>query len=348
MNAHASPPAVVNHQLLRVERLTKLYPVRRRGLFGSRQTAEIRAVDDVSFAIGRGETLGLVGESGCGKTTAARSILHLIEPTSGSAYLEDLDILPVFRRGVRDEVLRIRRQLQYVFQDPYLSLNPRWSIAQTLAEPLRVHRQLPEAEWHGRIVELLELVGLEGYHAWRYPHEFSGGQRQRVGIARALAVDPQLVICDEPVSSLDVSVRAQVLNLLVDLQINLGLTYLYISHDLSSVRFISTRVAVMYLGKIVEIADVDDLFERPRHHYSYALLKAIPVPDPDVPAGRSLLKGEVPSALNMPKGCRFHPRCPAALPRCAEIVPELTTDGGQSSRRLPQPTLKRKLEETTR
>ena len=229
---------------------------------------------------------------------------------------------------MRAEVLRIRRQLQYVFQDPYLSLNPRWSIAQTLIEPLRVHGQLPEAEWHARIVELLELVGLEGYHAWRYPHEFSGGQRQRVGIARALAVDPQLVICDEPVSSLDVSVRAQVLNLLVDLQANLGLTYLYISHDLSSVRFISTRVAVMYLGKIVEIADVDDLFERPRHHYTYALLQAIPVPDPDVSAGRSVLKGEVPSALNMPKGCRFHPRCPASLPRCAEIIPELASAGG--------------------
>jgi oligopeptide/dipeptide ABC transporter ATP-binding protein len=327
MNAPVAAAAIADQQLLRVEGLTKLYPVRRRRLFGSRQTGVIRAVDDVSFAIHRGDTLGLVGESGCGKTTTARSILHLIEPTSGKAYFGDVDILEVFRKGERDAVLRVRRQVQYVFQDPYLSLNPRWTIAQTLAEPLRVHRQLPEAEWHRRIVELLELVGLEAYHAWRYPHEFSGGQRQRIGIARALAVEPQLVICDEPVSSLDVSVRAQVLNLLVDLQANLGLTYLYISHDLSSVRFVSTRVAVMYLGKIVEIADVDELFERPLHHYSYALLQAIPVPDPEIQAGRSLLKGEVPSALDMPKGCRFHPRCPAALPRCAVEVPPLAPAG---------------------
>ncbi len=313
--------------LLNVKDLTKLYPVRRRGLFRSRQTGVIRAVDGVSFSIRRGETLGLVGESGCGKTTTARSILNLIEATSGEARFGGTDILEVFRKDVREEVLKVRRKMQYVFQDPYLSLNPRWTIAQTLTEPLRVHGQVPEEEWHDRVVELLDLVGLDAYHAWRYPHEFSGGQRQRVGIARALAVDPELVICDEPVSSLDVSVRAQVLNLLADLQADLGLTYLYISHDLSSVRFISTRVAVMYLGKIVEIAAVDELFAQPRHHYTHALLAAIPVPDPEKKTAVSLLKGEVPSAMNMPKGCRFHPRCPAALPRCAEEVPTLTPAG---------------------
>jgi oligopeptide/dipeptide ABC transporter ATP-binding protein len=327
MNMHARAAVSTSDEILSVGGLTKLYPVLKRGLLRSRQTGTIRAVDDVSFGIRKGETLGLVGESGCGKTTTARSILHLVEPTAGTARFEGVDVLDVFRRGERSEVLKVRRQMQYVFQDPYLSLNPRWTIAQTLAEPFRVHGHLPEAEWHDRLVELLERVGLEAYHAWRYPHEFSGGQRQRVGIARALAVDPKLVICDEPVSSLDVSVRAQILNLLVDLQASLGLTYLYISHDLSSVRFVSTRVAVMYLGKIVEIAAVDELFERPRHHYSYALLRAIPVPDPDAKAGRSVLKGEVPSALNMPSGCRFHPRCPAALPVCAQVIPPLTPGG---------------------
>ena len=328
MNMHSSEDAILKEEILRVEGLSKLYPVMRRGLFRSRQDGTIRAVDGVSFKVRRGETLGLVGESGCGKTTVARSILHLVEPTSGSVHLGTTDLLEVFRKSARDEVLAIRRQLQYVFQDPYLSLNPRWTIAQTLMEPLRVHGQLRSEEWHSRVVELLELVGLEASHAWRYPHEFSGGQRQRVGIARALAVNPKVVICDEPVSSLDVSVRAQILNLLVDLQAELGLTYLYISHDLSSVRFISTRVAVMYLGQIVEIADVDELFDRPRHHYTYALLKAVPVPDPDATAGRGLVKGEVPSAMNMPTGCRFHPRCPAALPICASVAPKFQPAGG--------------------
>jgi oligopeptide/dipeptide ABC transporter ATP-binding protein len=317
-----------SEEVLTVRDLTKLYPVVRRGLFRSRQAGVIRAVDGVSFGIRGGETLGLVGESGCGKTTTARSILHLVEPTSGSIRLGSTDVLGVFRQGRRDDVLATRRKIQYVFQDPYLSLNPRWTIAQTLEEPLRIHAQLPPERWQARIAELLELVGLEADHAWRYPHEFSGGQRQRVGIARALAVDPQILILDEPVSSLDVSVRAQILNLLADLQSELGLTYLYISHDLSSVRFISTRVAVMYLGQLVEIAGVDELFERPRHHYSYALLKAIPVPDPDASAGHGLLKGEVPSAMDMPTGCRFHPRCPAALPVCAKVTPKLESSGG--------------------
>ena len=326
MDAHA-PSDDADDDLLSIAGLSKFYPMRRKGLFGPRQTGVIRAVDDISFAVQRGETLSLVGESGCGKSTAARAILHLVEPTAGTARFDGVDLMDVFRRGDRDQVLKVRRRLQYVFQDPYLSLNPRWTIGQTLSEPLRVHRELPKAEWNDRVVELLELVGLEADHGSCYPHEFSGGQRQRIGIARALAVNPQLVICDEPVSSLDVSVRAQVLNLLADLQANLNLTYLYISHDLSSVRFISNRVAVMYLGKIVEIADVDELFEHPRHHYSYALLKAVPVPDPDAAADFDRLKGEVPSALNLPTGCRFHPRCPGALPRCAEQAPELTSAG---------------------
>ncbi|HSB72318.1 MAG TPA: ABC transporter ATP-binding protein [Candidatus Methylomirabilis sp.] len=316
-----------SEELLRIEQLVKLYPVIRRGVFRSKQVGLIRAVDNVSFGIRKGETLGLVGESGCGKTTTARTMLYLTTPTSGSAFFDSLDILEVFRRGNREEVLRIRRQLQYVFQDPYLSLNPRWSIAQTILEPLRVHRHLPKREWGNRLMELLELVGLERYHAWRYPHEFSGGQRQRVGIARALAGEPKFLICDEPVSSLDVSVRAQILNLLVDLQEKLALTFLYISHDLSSVRFISSRVAVMYLGKVVEIADVDELFSHPLHHYTHALLAAIPVPDPEAAARQSVLLGEVPSAMNPPQGCRFHPRCVAALPRCSEVEPPLVSAG---------------------
>jgi len=324
-SAEAKPAAA--SALLRVEGLTKLYPVVRRGLFRRRETGTIRAVEEVSFSIAPGETLGLVGESGCGKTTTARCILHLVAPTSGRAEFDGTDILTVFREGSRDAILSVRRQLQYVFQDPYLSLNPRWTIAQTLSEPLRVHGHVPRADWVKRIETLLELVGLDPSHAWRYPHEFSGGQRQRVGIARALAVEPRLIVCDEPVSSLDVSVRAQILNLLVALQADLGLSYLYISHDLSSVRFVSTRVAVMYLGKIVEIAAVDELFEHPRHHYTDALLQAIPVPDPQARSARGKLTGEVPSALNVPAGCRFHPRCPAALPVCREVVPELRPMG---------------------
>jgi peptide/nickel transport system ATP-binding protein/oligopeptide transport system ATP-binding protein len=313
--------------IIQVKNLVKIYPVMRRGIFRSKQVAEIRAVDNISFSIRKGETLGLVGESGCGKTTTARAMLYLTHPSSGSAYFSGKDILEIFRGGNREEVLKIRRRLQYVFQDPYLSLNPRWSIAETILEPFRVHRHLPKSEWEFRLKHLLELVGLEEYHAWRYPHEFSGGQRQRVGIARALAVEPQFLICDEPVSSLDVSVRAQILNLLIDLQEKLSLTYLYISHDLSSVRFVSSRVAVMYLGKIVEISEVDDLFNRPTHHYTHALLAAIPVPNPEAASGLSVLKGEVPSAMNPPPGCHFHPRCAAATAQCREVEPELKPVG---------------------
>ena len=245
--------------LVRVEHLVKRYPVRRRGILGGRTVGQISAVDDVSFSVAAGEALALVGESGCGKTTTARSMLHLVPATSGEVWFDGKDVLSVFRGNDRAAVLRARRGLQYMFQDPYLSLNPRWTIGQTLREPFRVHRHAPEAEWNDRIAALLERVGLEPAHAWRYPHEFTGGQRQRVGVARALAVEPRFLVLDEPVSSLDVSVRAQILNLLVELRATLGLTYLYISHDLASVRFIANRVAVMYLGAIVEMAPAEDI-----------------------------------------------------------------------------------------
>jgi oligopeptide/dipeptide ABC transporter ATP-binding protein len=313
--------------LVQVEHLIKKYPIRRRGILGGRTVGHITAVDDVSFAVAAGEALALVGESGCGKTTTARSMLHLIPATSGKIWFDGADILSVLSGNDRPAVLRVRRGLQYMFQDPYLSLNPRWTIGQTLREPFRVHRHAPEKEWNDRIATLLERVGLEPAHAWRYPHEFSGGQRQRVGVARALAVEPRFLVLDEPVSSLDVSVRGQILNLLVELRATLGLTYLYISHDLASVRFIANRVAVMYLGSIVEIAPVQDLFRHPQHHYTHALLSAIPVPNPDAPTTRISLRGEPPSPMNIPRGCRFHPRCPAALPHCGTTPPPLTASG---------------------
>jgi len=264
--------------LVQVEHLIKKYPIRRRGILGGRTVGHITAVDDVSFAVAAGEALALVGESGCGKTTTARSMLHLIPATSGKIWFDGADILSVLSGNDRPAVLRVRRGLQYMFQDPYLSLNPRWTIGQTLREPFRVHRHAPEKEWNDRIALLLEQVGLEPAHAWRYPHEFSGGQRQRVGVARALAVEPRFLVLDEPVSSLDVSVRGQILNLLVELRGTLGLTYLYISHDLASVRFIANRVAVMYLGSIVEIGSKDQVFKTPRHPYSKALLSSALVP----------------------------------------------------------------------
>jgi oligopeptide/dipeptide ABC transporter ATP-binding protein len=313
--------------LVQVEHLIKKYPIRRRGILGGRTVGHITAVDDVSFAVAAGEALALVGESGCGKTTTARSMLHLIPATSGKIWFDGADILSVLSGNDRPAVLRVRRGLQYMFQDPYLSLNPRWTIGQTLREPFRVHRHAPEKEWNDRIALLLEQVGLEPAHAWRYPHEFSGGQRQRVGVARALAVEPRFLVLDEPVSSLDVSVRGQILNLLVELRATLGLTYLYISHDLASVRFIANRVAVMYLGSIVEIAPVQDLFRHPQHHYTHALLSAIPVPNPDAPTTRISLRGEPPSPMNIPRGCRFHPRCPAALPHCRTTPPPLAPSG---------------------
>jgi oligopeptide/dipeptide ABC transporter ATP-binding protein len=314
-------------RLVRVEHLIKRYPLRRRGIFGGRTLGQINAVDDVSFCVDAGRTLALVGESGCGKTTTARSMLHLVPATSGKVWFAGEDVLTVLRSNDRGAVLRARRGMQYMFQDPYLSLNPRWTIGQTLREPFRVHRHVPESEWNERIARLLERVGLEPMHAWRYPHEFSGGQRQRVGVARALAVEPQFLVLDEPVSSLDVSVRAQILNLLVELRSALGLTYLYISHDLASVRFIAQQVAVMYLGVIVEMAPSEALFRHPLHHYTRALLSAVPVPDPDAQPPRVVLRGDPPSAMQVPSGCRFHTRCPAALPRCRTVPPQLTASG---------------------
>ena len=308
--------------LLQVENLSKHYPIKRRTPF--QPPKHVKAVEEVTFQLQKGQTLGLVGESGCGKTTTARAILNLVRADTGKVLLDGQDIRPILAGPDRQAMLAIRRRVQYVFQDPYLALNPRWTIAESLKEPLRVHSPETRPTWTLQIESLLATVGLEPRHALRYPHEFSGGQRQRVGIARALAVQPDLLILDEPVSSLDISVRAQILNLLAELQDRLGVAYLYISHDLGSVRFISTHVAIMYLGQIVEIGPVDEIFTHPRHHYTAALISAIPVPRPGAPDTRLHLRGEVPSALDRPPGCPFHPRCPAALPLCREQQPLLT------------------------
>jgi oligopeptide/dipeptide ABC transporter ATP-binding protein len=306
--------------LLDVRHLVKHFTVGG-GLFGG-TLGLVRAVDDVSFAIRRGETLGLVGESGCGKTTTGRCILQLERPTSGQVIFEGRDLTTVEPAELR----RARRRMQVIFQDPYSSLNPRMTVGQILAEPIAVHGLIPDAtRRRARVRELLQRVGLLAQHADRYPHQLSGGQRQRVGIARALAVEPSLIICDEPVSALDVSIQAQIINLLEDLQAELGLTYLFIAHDLAVVRHISDRVAVMYLGKIVELADRQELYEHPLHPYTQALLAAVPIPDPELEARRprTVLGGEVPSPLNPPPGCVFHPRCPIAVTACRAEVPPL-------------------------
>jgi oligopeptide/dipeptide ABC transporter ATP-binding protein len=314
-------PAKGEH-LLEVTGLTKHFPIRK-GLF-SRVAGQVRAVDGVSFHVRKGETLGLVGESGCGKTTTGRCILRLIEPTSGSVRFEGQEVTTLGRDALR----AMRRRMQIVFQDPYSSLNPRLTIGSMLAEPLEIHGLAKGAKARERIAELLTLVGLSPDHARRYPHEFSGGQRQRLGIARALAVEPQLVVLDEPVSALDVSIQAQIINLLQDLQRRIGLTYLFVAHDLSVVEHISDRVAVMYLGRIVEMADRDTLYADPRHPYTKSLLSAVPVPDPDRRSQRIVLKGDVPSPARPPSGCHFHPRCFLAeqvggLARCGTEDPAL-------------------------
>ena len=310
--------------LLSVAKLVKHFPVRA-GIFG-RRNGTVRAVDGIDFDVAEGETLALVGESGCGKSTTGRMILRLIEPTEGTIEFEGEDFL-----ALEPERLRARRrELQIIFQDPYTSLNPRMTVGQMLAEPLALHG-LAVGRERDRVAELLSLVGLTQQHAQRYPHEFSGGQRQRVGIARALAAEPRLIVCDEPVSALDVSIQAQVVNLLTDLQRRLGLSYVFIAHDLAVVKHIAARVAVMYLGRIVEYADKRSLFATPRHPYTQALLSAIPIPRPAARRRRIILEGDVPSALDPPSGCRFRTRCRYARALCAEEDPPLIADAGHAT-----------------
>jgi oligopeptide/dipeptide ABC transporter ATP-binding protein len=312
-------PASSNHKgetLVEVNNLVKYFPVRA-GLL-QRVVNHVKAVDDVSFAVRQGETLGLVGESGCGKTTVGRTMLRLVEPTSGAVKFDGRDVFSMKPQ----ELKTVRRDMQIIFQDPYASLDPRVPIGESVMEGLHIHKIGTPKERVDIMLETLKKVGLEDYHARRYPHEFSGGQRQRIGIARALALRPRFIICDEPVSALDVSIQSQVLNILKDLQAEFGLTYLFIAHNLSVVEHVSSRVAVMYLGKMVELSSREDLFRKPLHPYTQALMSAIPVPNPRLKRERVILKGDVPSPLNPPKGCRFHPRCPWAIEICSQEEPE--------------------------
>ncbi len=313
--AEALTPAAGTADLVQVQDLVKSYPVRS-GIL-QRTRGWVRAVDGVSFSIRSGETLGLVGESGCGKTTVGRGILRLVEPTRGKIYFDGRDVL-----GLRGPSLKaLRREMQIIFQDPYSSLDPRMTVGDSIEEGLRIHHLGTRQEQRDRVIEILRRVGLEDDHARRYPHEFSGGQRQRVGIARALVLRPKFIVCDEPVSALDVSIQSQVLNLLRELQREFGLTYLFIAHNLSVVEHVSDRVAVMYLGKLVELAERQELYRNPLHPYTQALMAAIPIPDPSLRRQRALLRGDVPSSMRPPAGCRFHPRCPVAVAHCAQQEP---------------------------
>lgn len=309
-------------ELLKVEGLKQYFPIKG-GVLG-RTVNHVKAVDGISFTIYEGETVSIVGESGCGKSTTGRAILRLEEPTEGKVEFRGVDLASLSKRNMR----KYRKDLQIIFQDPYASINPRQTVASVLTEAMEIQKVLPANKRRARAEELLETVGLLPYQADRFPHEFSGGQRQRIGIARALSVNPQLIICDEAVSALDVSIQAQVLNLLEELQDEFKLTYLFISHDLGVVRHISDRIMVMYLGKIVEIADKHSLFDNPKHPYTKALLSAIPIPDPDKKKERIVLRGDVPSPIDPPSGCRFHTRCPYATERCKSEEPMLRDIGG--------------------
>ena len=313
------PAETSENPLVRVEGLKLHFPITR-GIL-RRQVGAVKAVDGVSFEIYRGETLGMVGESGCGKSTTGRAILKLNRPTGGKVYLDGIDLGDLKGKKLRE----IRRRMQMIFQDPYASLNPRMTIGRIIGEPLQIFNLVPRKERKGRVQELMELVGLNPQFADRYPHEFSGGQRQRVGIARALALQPDFIVCDEPISALDVSIQAQVVNLLEELQERFGLTYLFIAHDLAMVRHISDRVAVMYLGKIVELTDQATLYANPLHPYTQALLSAVPIPDPKIESQRqrTILKGSLPSPSDPPKGCNFCTRCPVAVEHCHEVEPDL-------------------------
>jgi peptide/nickel transport system ATP-binding protein/oligopeptide transport system ATP-binding protein len=317
MKTAEDPKKSSSHQdLMVVKNLKKYYPVRT-GVI-QRITAHVQAVDDVSFTVKEGETLGLVGESGCGKTTIGRTVLRLTEPTAGSVEFEGKNLFKLKGRELKD----VRRDLQIIFQDPYSSLDPRMQIGDSVMEGLDIHKVGDRKKRFQIVIDTLKKVGLEEYHAKRYPHEFSGGQRQRIGIARALALRPRFIVCDEPVSALDVSIQSQVLNILKDLQAEFKLTYLFIAHNLGVVEHISDRVAVMYLGKMVELADRDELFRDPLHPYTRALMSAIPIPDPTLRREHIILKGDVPSPVNPPKGCRFHPRCPIAVADCSVTEPD--------------------------